>query len=157
MKRLNSIVIIITIFIGIQAYAQKKGFDLNWQSDFEQAKTMAKKDNKLILIYFTSSDDSAASKKLNEDFFYTEKFKKLADQNLILLRVNMPRRPDLITEFQKGDNQKLSEKYGQKVIPTVVLTNIEEKNMGMIESYNYLHDTSKHYALINEALKKRPK
>lgn len=155
MKKIKIIVIIIGLFIGLQSFAQKKGYDLNWQSDIELAKTMAKKDDKLILIYFTSSDASTASKSLNEDFFYTKKFKNLADKNLVLVRVNMPRRTNLISEFQKNSNQILSTKYGQKVIPTVVLCDANGKKLGMIESYNYLHDTSKHYALINKALKKR--
>ena len=141
--------------LGLQSLAQKKGYDLNWQSDIEQAKTMAQKDSKLILIYFTSSDAStSASKSLNEDFFYTEKFKKIADQNLILVRVNIPRRENLISELQKNSNQALSTIYEQRVIPTVVLCDSNGKKLGMIESYNYLHDTSKHYALISDALNK---
>lgn len=150
------IYILFLLIIGIiTSNAQQKSYDLNWQSDFENAKSMAEEQHKLILIYFTSSDISTASKKLNEDFFYTEKFKKLADGNLILVRVNMPRRHNLISEFQKNNNQQLSKTYNQKVIPTVIITDANGKNLGMIESYNYLHDTSKHYALINNALKKR--
>ena len=137
--------------------AQKKGYDLNWLSDIEQAKNSAQKDGKLILIYFTSSDASAASKLLNEDFFYTKKFKELSEENLVLLRVNIPRRIGLISDLQRSNNQKLSIQYGQKVIPTVILCDADGKKIGMIESYNYLHDTSKHYELINKALKNRPK
>ncbi|MDJ0645589.1 MAG: thioredoxin family protein [Flavobacteriaceae bacterium] len=154
MKRIKTIGLLVALLLSSGAFAQKKGYDLNWQSDFEQAKTMAKTQNKLILIYFTSSDASTASKRLNEDFFYTEKFKELSEKHLILLRVNMPRRSNLISEFQKTSNQELSVQYGQKVIPTVVLCDANGKDLGMIESYNYLHDTSKHYALINKALKK---
>jgi len=154
MKKIICIVFL-SIITAVSIDAQQKSYDLNWQSDFEQAKTMAKNQNKLILIYFTSSDASTASKKLNEDFFYTEKFKTIADTNLILVRVNAPRRSNLISEFQKNNNQKLSGKYNQKIIPTVILTDANGKNLGMIESYNYLHDTSKHYGLINKALKKR--
>ena len=157
MKNLKIIALLLTLFLGLHAIGQKKGYDLNWQSNLEQAKTLAKTSNKLILIYFTSSDAStSASKSLNQDLFYTEKFKKLSDENLVLLRVNIPRRTNLISELQKSSNQELVARYGQKVIPTVVLCNAEGQKIGMIESYNYLHDTSKHYALINDALKKRP-
>lgn len=157
MQKLKIIGIIAMFVVGLQLYAQKKGYDLNWQSDIEQAKNLAKEDNKLILIYFTSSDAStSASKSLNEDFFYTEKFKDLADKNLVLVRVNIPRRANLISDIQKSSNQELSIKYQQRVIPTVVLCDPKGKKIGMIESYNYLHDTSKHYALINNALKKQP-
>lgn len=155
MKKISTILIYLTLFFGLSAIAQKKAFDLNWQSDMDQVKEMALKDKKLILIYFTSSDASTtASRSLNTDFFYTEKFKNLADEHLILLRVNLPRRSNLISEVQRSSNSELSVRYGQKVIPTVVLCDANGTKLGMIESYNYLHDTSKHFALINNALKK---
>ncbi len=133
---------------------QTKSIDLNWQTDFEEAKQLATKQNKLILIYFTGSDWSQPCKMLNKDFFYTEKFQKIATENLILVRVNSPRRPDLISGFQKGKNLELKKRYNQKILPTVILTDANGTSLGMIESYNYLHDTSKHYALIEGVLKK---
>lgn len=157
MKKLKIIGCIAALFLVLPLAAQKKGYDLNWRSDFDQAKIVAKQSNKLILIYFTSSDASTtASKSLNEDFFYTEKFKNLADDHLILVRVNISRRETLAAELQKSSNQLLISKYDQKIIPTVVLCDANGTKIGMIESYNYLHDTSKHYALINEAIKNRP-
>ncbi|NNC70940.1 MAG: thioredoxin family protein [Flavobacteriaceae bacterium] len=154
MIKLKIIGFIAMLVWSLPLVAQKKGYDLNWQSDIEQAKMMAKENDKLILIYFTSSDASiTASKSLNEDFFYTEKFKNLADKNLVLVRVNIPRRENLISELQKNTNQELRIKYEQRVIPTVVVCDSNGNKLGMIESYNYLHDTSKHYALINNALK----
>ncbi len=138
----------------MKGFAQKGAFDLNWQSDIEQAKSMAQDQEKLILIYFTSSDaTSTASRSLNSDFFYTRKFKELADKHLVLLRVNLPRRSNLISEVQRSSNNKLSVLYNQKVIPTVVICDGAGNKLGMVESYNYLHDTSKHYALIEEAIK----
>ena len=157
MKKIQVIVIIAVFFVSIQLFAQKKGYDLNWQTNFETAKELAEKDEKLILLYFTGSDWSKASENLNKDFFYTEKFKKLADKHLVLMRVDAPRRRNLISEFQTSSNDSLSKKYHQKVYPTVVLTDAEGKELGKIESYNYLHDTSEHYGLIEKALKKRSK
>jgi thioredoxin-related protein len=149
-------VVFVVLFIALSCtmvFAQQKSYDLNWKTDFEEAKTVAKKENRLVLIYFTGSDWSSACKKLNKDFFYTEKFKKLSDESLVLVRVDAPRRPNLISDYQTSSNQDLSNKYDQKVYPTVVLVDANGKKLGMIESYNYLHDTSKHYALINDALK----
>ena len=155
-KKMKKVVFVV-LFIALSCtmvFAQQKGYDLNWKTNFEEAKTVAKKENKLILVYFTGSDWSSACKKLNKDFFYTEKFKKLSEENLVLVRVDAPRRPTLISEYQTSSNQELSKKYDQKVYPTVVLADANGEKLGMIESYNYLHDTSKHYALINDALKK---
>jgi thioredoxin-related protein len=135
--------------------AQKKSIDLNWQTDFEEAKQLASTQNKLVLVYFTGSDWSQPCKMLNKDFFYTEKFQKIASKNLILVRVNSPRRPNLISGLQKDKNLELKKLYNQKILPTVVLTDAKGNSLGMVESYNYLHDTSKHYSLIEEALKKK--
>ena len=153
MKNIVFVVLCIALSCNM-VMAQQKGYDLNWETNFEEAKSLANKENKLILIYFTGSDWSSACKKLNEDFFYTEKFKKLSEEKLVLVRVDAPRRPNLISEYQTNSNHELSKRYDQKVYPTVVLIDANGKKLGMIESYNYLHDTSKHYRLITDALKR---
>jgi len=154
MKKILYILFLI-IITAINSNAQKqKSIDLNWQSNFEEAKQLASSQNKLVLIYFTGSDWSEPCKLLNKDFFYTEKFQKVASEHLILMRVNAPRRSNLISEFQEQKNLELKKLFNQKVLPTVVLTDANGKSLGMVESYNYLHDTSKHYSLIEEALKK---
>lgn len=145
------------LVFSLSTMAQDKGIDLNWQTNFETAKEAAKKDKKWILIYFTGSDWSAACKNLNKDFFYTEKFKKLADKNLILVRVDAPRRPNLISEFQSNANAQLRKKYNQNVYPTVVLVNAQGEEIGKVASYNYLHDTSEHYELVNKAVMRKAK
>ena len=153
MKKIISIVILLVITVVNINAQQKKSIDLNWQTNFEEAKQLAASQNKLILIYFTGSDWSKPCKVLNKDFFYTKKFQEIAIENLILVRINSPRRPGLISGFQQNKNLQLKKQYNQKVYPTIVLTDAKGKKLGMIESYNYLHDTSKHYSLIEKALK----
>jgi len=152
---MKKIILISVLFFAfsISASAQIKGIDLNWETNFEVAKKKAKKNKKVILLYFTGSDWSSSCKNLNKDFFYTEKFKKIADKNLILVRIDAPRRPNLISELQASYNNKLKKKYNQKAYPTVVLVRSDETKIDMIESYNYLHDTSKHYEMITKAIK----
>ena len=154
MKRLTYILFLFIFIINSATSAQKqKSIDLNWQTDFEEAKQFARSQNKLILIYFTGSDWSQACKRLNTDFFYTENFQELAQKYLILVRINSPRRSGLISGFQESKNLDLKKRYNQKVFPTVIITDAEGKQLGILESYNYLHDTSKHYELIERALK----
>ncbi len=155
MKKIGYILLLLVVGFT-NSNAQQKYIDLNWQTNFEEAKQLASTQNKLVLIYFTGSDWSQPCKMLNKDFFYTEKFQKIARENLILVRVNAPRRSNLISEFQKDKNLELKKIYNQKVLPTVVLTDAKGNSLGMVKSYNYLHDTSKHYSLIQKALKKRP-
>ena len=153
MKIFNYILLLLFISTtNLTGHAQKS-IDLNWQTDFEEAKQLASAQNKLILIYFTGSDWSQSCQRLNKDFFYTSKFQEIAKKSLILVRVNSPRRTGLISGLQENKNLKLKNRYNQKVFPTVIITDATGKKIGMLESYNYLHDTSKHYALIDNALK----
>lgn len=149
------ILILLLISIANHSNAQQKSIDLNWQTDFEKVKQNAVAKNKLILIYFTGSDWSKPCKLLNKDFFYTKKFKEATQDDFILVRVNYPRRPDLISTAQVDKNLALRKLYNQKVFPSVVITDANGKLISSIESYNYLHDTSKHYSLIEQALKNR--
>lgn len=130
-----------------------KSIDLNWQTDFEKAKELASSENKHILIYFTGYDRGDSCQMLNEDFFYTEKFQKIAKKYLILVRVNAHLRQDAISDDQKKKNASLSKQFSQKVHPTVVLTDAKGKLIDKIESYNYLRDTSKHYELLVKVVK----
>ncbi len=150
MKKYLYILLILTFTIVNSNAQQKKSIDLNWQTDFEQAKKLASSENKNILIYFTGYDRISSCNLLNNDFFYTDKFQKIAQKNLILVRVNIPKREDAISEEQKEKNTLLSKQYHLRVHPTVVLTNAKGEQLGKVESYNYLHDTSKHYALIDK-------
>jgi len=150
MKKYLYILIILAFTIVNSNAQQKKSIDLNWQTDFEKAKLLASTENKNILIYFTGYDRINSCNLLNKDFFYTEKFQKIAKKYLILVRVNTPKREDAISEEQKIKNTTLSKRYNQKVHPTVILTDAKGKQLGKVESYNYLHDTSKHYALIEK-------
>ena len=65
------IIVFVVLCIALSStmvFAQQKSYDLNWKTDYEEAKSVAQKENKLVLIYFTGSDWSAACKKLNKDF-----------------------------------------------------------------------------------------
>jgi len=154
MRKIKYLLFLI-VFTTITAFSQQKAIDLNWQTDFEKVKQDAQAENKLILMYFTGSDWSKPCKLLNKDFFYTKKFKEATQNDFILVRVNSPRRPDLISTAQLDKNLALRKLYNQKVFPSVVITNAKGKQIGSVESYNYLHDTSKHYKLIEDSLQKK--
>lgn len=136
--------------------AQEKS-KLNWLEDFEQAKVIAKEQNKPILIFFTGSDWCGLCKMLEKDFFSTDKFKKTATNSLVLYKADFPkRRTDIVTAAQKSVNKALDKKYsktrGTRVFPTIVMIDASGKEINFIESYNYIHDTSRHTKLIDYVL-----
>ena len=152
MKKIAVIIFICYCFASLHSQ-NNKPISLTWHTNFEEAKLIAHSQNKHILIYFTGSDRSIPCNMLNNDFFNTERFKKIADKHLVLLKIYNPRRPGIVSRFQQDKNLEISRKYKQRVHPTVVLTDADGNQIGAVESYNYLHDTSKYYLLINKAIK----
>ncbi|HIP26051.1 MAG TPA: thioredoxin family protein [Flavobacteriaceae bacterium] len=151
------LLLIITFFQLNTINAQKETSDpLNWISNFETAKEIAKTENKPILIFFTGSDWCGICKMLDKDFLSSDKFKKLANEKLVLYKADFPRRTDIVSAEQKQVNIILDKKYSKsrnkRSFPTIVLINANGIELGYIESYNYIHDTTKHYGLIESIL-----
>ncbi|HFS66907.1 MAG TPA: DUF255 domain-containing protein [Flavobacteriia bacterium] len=157
MKRIV-ILNILALFFALNSLNAQESDHLNWISDFNQAKAIAQKENKPILIFFTGSDWCGLCKLLEKDFFASEKFKNIAVKNLVLYKANFPRRTDLISLKQKEINQELDKKYSksrrQRVFPTIIITDKNGKELSFLESYNYIHDTSRHYKMLDFILNK---
>ncbi|MEJ6792945.1 MAG: thioredoxin family protein [Lacinutrix sp.] len=83
--------------------------NINWLTDFDDAKKASSTLGKPILIYFTGSDWCPPCKMLKTDFFNSEAF-ELKSKNFVLLMVDMPRRLDIITEEQRNKNKKVIKK-----------------------------------------------
>ncbi|WP_420572948.1 thioredoxin family protein [Kordia sp.] len=149
---MKKLLFLAVFFIGFSALAQE-GVKLNWLTDFEEAKKVAKKEKKPILIYFTGSDWCPPCKMLKEDFFYTEKFKEKA-KDFVLVMADFPRRIDIITEEERQQNKKLAKKYNKKnKFPNIVAVNHNGKELDNIMSYNMMRDTSRHYKFLEKIMK----
>ena len=149
---MKKLLFLAAFFIGFSAIAQED-VKLDWLTDFEKAKKIAKKEKKPILIYFTGSDWCPPCKMLKEDFFYTEKFKEKS-KDFVLVMADFPRRIDIITEEQRQENFKLAKKYNTKnKFPNIVAVNHKGKELDNIMSYNMMRNTSRHYKFLEKVLK----
>lgn len=153
MKKL--LILIIVLFQVSSLFAQDSN-ELNWVDNFDSAKKIAKTENKPILIFFTGSDWCGICKMLDKDFLSSDKFKKIANEKLVLYKADFPRRTDLISDVQKKVNITLDNKYSKarhkRSFPTIVFVNANGTELGYIESFNYMHDTSRHFGLIDKVL-----
>ena len=154
----KTIVLFAILFIQFFTINAQEKNDLNWIEDFEQAKKIAKEQKKPILIFFTGSDWCGLCKMLEKDFFTSSKFKEKANSSLVLYKADFPqRRTDIVTPAQKLVNEALDKKYsktrGTRVFPTIVMIDASGKEINFIESYNYIHDTTRHTKLIDFVLK----
>ena len=103
---------------------------LNWEDSYKAALKKSKKEKKPVLIYFTSSDWCGPCKVLDKKLFHTEKFKELADNDLILYEADDPRNKDIISKEKLEVNYKLKRKYKIRSFPTLVFVNHKGKMIG---------------------------
>lgn len=100
--------------------------DITWETNFEKAKELAKKENKSILINFTGSDWCGWCKRLDREVFSKEVFASFADDSLVLLKIDFPKFTKLPEEQQRY-NYELYEKYGVLGFPTIYLVDANGK------------------------------
>ena len=100
-----------------------------WLTDFEEAKKIAAKENKSILIDFTGSDWCHWCKKLKKEVFGQDEFTKEASKQFVLVELDFPRKSEQSAETKKA-NKALAKKYGVSGYPTVLLTDAAGKPFG---------------------------
>ncbi|MCK5146576.1 thioredoxin family protein [bacterium] len=96
--------------------------DIKWNTNFEEAKLQASKEEKIILLNFTGSDWCGWCFKLRDEVFKLEAFKTYAQEELILVEVDFPKRKALDADVKK-QNKLLAEKYGVQGFPTILVLN----------------------------------
>ena len=105
---------------AITTFSQEKSL---WISDFDQAAKLSKKTKKPILANFTGSDWCGYCKILDRNVFSTDEFKKWAEENVILLELDFPKRKKLTPKLAK-QNRALQRAFGVRGYPTVWLFNV---------------------------------
>ncbi len=100
-----------------------------WLTDFEEAKNHAAVRNVPILIDFSGSDWCGWCIRLDNEVFSQSEFKAYAKENLVLFLADFPSQKAQ-SEAVKKQNEKLSERYGPRGFPTVLLVDAEGRELG---------------------------
>lgn len=134
------ITLIGAFMIAVTAFGQ----ELNWLTDFEQAKTKAAEENKVILMSFQGSDWCGNCKRLEKVLFQSEDFKTYAAENLILLKLDFPmKKQNKLPEEQVKHNEALAEKYNPNgMFPKDLLLTATGEKLG---EFGYKEAESKPY------------
>ncbi|NBP70270.1 MAG: thioredoxin family protein [Cytophagia bacterium] len=100
-------------------------FTGTWLTNFEEAQTQAKQEQKLILLNFSGSDWCAPCIKMKQEVFESADFIQLADESLVLVRADFPRsKKKQLPADQTAHNEKLAERYNpQGKFPYTLLLN----------------------------------
>lgn len=107
-------------------------FSQKWYTSMAEAKIIATKENKPVILVFSGSDWCAPCIKLEKNIWQSEEFKKEADKNWILVKADFPKKKNnKQPEELKAQNQVLAEKYNKEgFFPLVVVLDKTGKVMG---------------------------
>ncbi len=92
-----------------------------WERNFADAKALAGKEGKDLLIDFTGSDWCGWCIKLDEEVFSKTAFKESAPKSFVLVTLDFPRDPSKVTDAEREQNKKLQEEFGVKGFPSIFL------------------------------------
>lgn len=104
--------------------------DLAWSEDLEQAKIEAVKSNKYIFVSFSGSDWCHWCIKLDEEVLSTKEFQCYAEEKLVMVLVDFPKRKKQSQE-QKSKNEDLARQYRVRGFPAVALLSPKGKLVSM--------------------------
>lgn len=109
------------------------GNSQTWVTNIEEAKALAAKENKNILLVFSGSDWCAPCMKLEKVVWKSEEFKQEAENKWVLLRADFPKKKgNQLSAELTASNKKLAEKYNKGGnFPLVVMLDKTGKVIGM--------------------------
>ncbi|MCP4460347.1 MAG: thioredoxin family protein [Cytophagales bacterium] len=100
--------------------------DVVWVTDYEQAFIKARNENKHVLINFTGSDWCGWCKKLDREVFSQAEFKEYAEENLVLLKLDFPRRTHQPQDV-KIKNSNYARKFSVAGFPTILIAQANQR------------------------------
>jgi len=108
---------------------------VDWQTELPKAQAQARSEGKVVFIHFSGSDWCGWCIKLRKDVFLKPEFESYAKSNLVLVRIDFPRRTNQPPAIQKS-NQKLAEQFQIRGYPTLVLLDSQGAKLGNL-SYGH--------------------
>ena len=94
--------------------------DKLWQTDYKQALEQAAKEKKNVLLDFTGSDWCPFCVQMDKEVLNQPEFKTFAATNLILVKLDFPRRKQL-PPGEKEQNERLGQRFSIEGYPTYIL------------------------------------
>jgi thioredoxin-related protein len=117
------------IMLGVIFVASSLEAGETWLTDFKAAQQASQEKKQPILAAFVGSDWCPWCQKLETEIFNQPEFKDFARDRLILFQADFPKHKELPTEL-KNQNQELMSQYAVKKFPTVLILDVEGKEIG---------------------------
>lgn len=103
--------------------------DSKWLTSYDEAAKLSKETGKPMLVDFTGSDWCGWCIKLKEEVFSKPEFDAWADENVVLLELDFPRKTKLSQELT-AQNNELKDKYEIRGFPTILFLDSEGEKLG---------------------------
>jgi protein disulfide-isomerase len=116
----------VLLWVSLNPWGHEAITTNQWVTDYEEAFELAVKKEKYVLINFTGSDWCGWCHKLTDEVFSQPEFQKFAEDELILLKIDFPRRTKQSKE-EKIQNQRLANRFAVQGFPTILLADPNEK------------------------------
>jgi thioredoxin-related protein len=142
------------IFLGLLLILTTAAFAQDWKSNLDDAKALAAKENKNIILVFSGSDWCAPCIKLDKFIWQSAEFKSESAAKWILVKADFPKKKEhALPEAQKTYNGQLAEKYNPEgYFPLVVVLDKNGKVLGKTEFKNI--SPQEYIALLHSLEKK---
>ena len=108
--------------------------ELTWHTDMNKASEFAVKENKPLLMFFTGSDWCGWCVRLQKEVLKTDEFKKWANENVVLVELDFPKRTPQ-DNIIKAQNRQLQSMFKVRGYPTIWFVNPEinpEKQINLV-------------------------
>lgn len=100
-----------------------------WMVSMEEAHAESKKTGKPIMANFTGSDWCGWCKRLDRSVFHQPGFEKWADDNVVLLELDFPKRFKLPQEVEQ-QNRSLQQQFKVRGFPTIWVFDADKNSQG---------------------------
>ena len=112
---MKKLVLLLFLTIG---FSNINAQELTWHTDVNKASELSIKTKKPLMLFFTGSDWCGWCIRLQKEVFKQAEFVKWANDNVILVELDFPRRKQLSPELTKQNNE-LQQMFVVRGYPTV--------------------------------------
>ncbi|AOW08385.1 thioredoxin family protein [Flavobacterium gilvum] len=112
---MKKIILVAFFLIGVSV---SQAQELKWYTDVKEAVKVSNKEKKPLMLFFTGSDWCGWCIRLQNEVLKTPEFGKWANDNVVLVELDYPRRVEQSEELKKQNNE-LQHAFGIQGFPTV--------------------------------------
>ena len=89
--------------------------NISWHYNLDEAKQIAKKEHRHILLNFSGSDWCGPCIRMHNEIFESDVFKKMSDTDLVLVNADFPRKKkNQLTSQQQEINNAMADQYNSQ-------------------------------------------